>query len=419
MLRFGPYLLDPASRQLWHDGAPVVLRDAALALLLTLAQRPGEVVSKRTLCEVAWPTLDDAENNLHVEISALRKRLGAAWVVTVPGRGYQFAGTPQAVAGPDDARPLVGRAEEAAALRAALHPGRLVTLTGEAGIGKTRLARALAAAADAGQATWIDVAAVATGAAGAALLDQARTAGLVVLDGCDAAPAEAARLAATLLDMAPAAPLVATSRERLRVPGEQLLRLAGLAVQPDPGGAADAPAPASRLWAQVLDGAVAAGERQAAEPAHVDALCRHVDGHPLAIEAAARWCAQQPDGPATALRRLLAHPLPRWLDLLDGAPLAAAPIDRRPALRRRLAPQLAGLGPAEHELLRRLAAAGEPLVADDLAATLPDPWEAIEALGRLADRSLVRPLDGSGAAAAPRYDVSPLVRALLAPAPPR
>ena len=410
MLRFGAYVLDPAARRLWHEGEPVPLRDAALTVLLTLAQRPGEVVSKRTLCETAWPALDDAENNLHVEISALRKRLGAAWVVTVPGRGYQFAGAPQrAASGPGPDPGLVGREGDMAALQAAIVPGRLVTITGEAGIGKTWLAQALAAHGSAGEALWLAVSPGTLDHAGAALVEQARARALVILDGCDAALADAAQWATAVLDAAPAIALVATSRERLRVSGEVVLRLGGLAALP-----------AARLWPQALQTAMPADAGPPAEPSSIEALYRAVDGHPLVIVAAARWCAAQAGGPGPALRRLLARPVPAWLDLLDDEPVAGASGHGRTPLRVRLAAPLGALAPAEHELLHRLAGSEHPLHADDLAATWPDPWEAIEALGRLADRSLVRvtgPADGD-VASPPRHGLSPLVRALLSTAMP-
>lgn len=413
MLRFGAYVLDPAARRLWRDGEPVPLRDAALTVLLTLAQQPGQVVSKGTLCAAAWPALDDAENNLHVEISALRKRLGAAWVVTVPGRGYQFAGPPQGAAGgpgPDPGPGLLGREDDGAALRAAIGPGRLVTITGEAGIGKTRLAQALAADGSPGGTLWLAVSPGTLGAARAALVEQARARTLVILDGCDAALADAAQQAAAVLDTAPATALVATSRERLRVPGEAVLRLGGLAATP-----------AARLWAQTLQAARPTDAGPPADPPAVDALCHAVDGHPLVIAAAARWCAAQSGGPGPALRRLLARPLPAWLDLLDDEPARGAPNRGRTPLRGRLAGPLGALAPAEHELLQRLADSEHPRHADDLAATWPDPWEAIEALGRLADRSLVRvtgPDDGD-VASPPRHGLSPVVRALIAETAPR
>lgn len=407
MLRFGAYLLDPAARRLWHDGQPVPLRDAALTVLLTLAQQPGQVVSKRTLCEAAWPALADAENNLHVEISALRKRLGSAWVVTVPGRGYQFAGTPQGATS-EPGPGLIGRESDLATLRAAVRPARLVTIAGEAGIGKTRLAQALAKAWSADGALWIDASPTALGRARAALVEQARTRTLVILDGCDTALADAAPWAAAVLDTAPATALVATSRERLRVPGEVVLRLGGLAALP-----------AARLWAQALQKAMPADAGPQAEPSSVEALCRAVDGHPLVIVAAARWCAAQPGGPGPGLRRLIAQPVSAWLDLLDDEPVAGTSGRNRTPLRVWLAAPLGALAPAEHELLRRLADSEHPRHADDLAATWPDPWEAIEALGRLADRSLVRvtgPDDGD-VASPPRHGLSPVVRALLAATP--
>jgi adenylate cyclase len=66
-------------------------------MLAALAARPAEVVSKRELMETVWPGVVVEENNLSQAISALRKALGDGGadgrrlIVTVPGRGYQFA----------------------------------------------------------------------------------------------------------------------------------------------------------------------------------------------------------------------------------------------------------------------------------------------------------------------------------------
>src|SRR4051812_3167004 len=139
MLGFGPFEFHPASRQLRREGRPLVLRASAVEILLALVEQAGQVVSKRRLCERAWPGRDVDENNLQVEVSALRKLLGAGAIVTASGRGYQFAWP--VVRGPGDAgNALIGRDGDVATLRRLLAPGALVSIVGEGGVGKTRLA---------------------------------------------------------------------------------------------------------------------------------------------------------------------------------------------------------------------------------------------------------------------------------------
>src|SRR4029453_6896479 len=54
-------------------------------------ERNDRIVTKDELLELAWPGLVVEENNLQVQVSALRKVLGASSIATVPGRGYRFA----------------------------------------------------------------------------------------------------------------------------------------------------------------------------------------------------------------------------------------------------------------------------------------------------------------------------------------
>jgi adenylate cyclase len=89
--RFGRFELDFATRQLLADGQPVALGARALDILLTLIERRERLVTKDELLELVWPGLVVEENNLQVQISALRKVLGAQTIATVSGRGYRFA----------------------------------------------------------------------------------------------------------------------------------------------------------------------------------------------------------------------------------------------------------------------------------------------------------------------------------------
>ncbi len=86
----GPFRLDRLSRCLTRDGASVPLGGRALDVLAVLADGVGETVGKGTILDRVWPGLTVEENNLHVQISTLRRVLGDAWIVTVPGRGYRL-----------------------------------------------------------------------------------------------------------------------------------------------------------------------------------------------------------------------------------------------------------------------------------------------------------------------------------------
>jgi adenylate cyclase len=86
----GPFRLDMLGRSLTRDGAPVPVGGRALDVLAILAAAAGETIGKDTLIDQVWPGLTVEENNLHVQISTLRRLLGDGWIVTVPGRGYRL-----------------------------------------------------------------------------------------------------------------------------------------------------------------------------------------------------------------------------------------------------------------------------------------------------------------------------------------
>jgi adenylate cyclase len=89
-IRFGRAELHPAERQLLIDGQPVPLGARAFDVLCLLIEQRRRVVGKEQLLAAAWPGLVVEENNLQVQISTLRKLLGAGVITTIPGQGYQF-----------------------------------------------------------------------------------------------------------------------------------------------------------------------------------------------------------------------------------------------------------------------------------------------------------------------------------------
>src|SRR6202521_2439547 len=150
--RFGPFELQPDNRRLLKDGATISLRPRAFALLVALVDRAGQLVTKDELLDQVWPKMVVEEAALHVQVSALRKVLGADAITTVSGRGYQF--TLPVTKGDGEANrasrskhnlpyqltSFVGREQEIAQLVELVTAHRLVTLTGAGGAGKTRLA---------------------------------------------------------------------------------------------------------------------------------------------------------------------------------------------------------------------------------------------------------------------------------------
>src|SRR5215472_1672613 len=97
VFEFGDFRLLAAQRRLTActDGRPIELTPKALDALHFLVQHPGELLDKSTLIAAVWPNVVVEENNLNQVISALRRALGDGsggrrFIVTVPGRGYQF-----------------------------------------------------------------------------------------------------------------------------------------------------------------------------------------------------------------------------------------------------------------------------------------------------------------------------------------
>src|SRR5262249_61252659 len=121
--------------QLRRDGKPVPLRPKTFAFLQYLAERPGELVTKRALLDAVWPGVAVTEDVLRLSARELRAALGdqvtaPRYVATVPRLGYRFIATmgPAAMAGPvavapadvDDDHPahglVVGPEREGAAI---------------------------------------------------------------------------------------------------------------------------------------------------------------------------------------------------------------------------------------------------------------------------------------------------------------
>jgi TolB-like protein/DNA-binding winged helix-turn-helix (wHTH) protein/Tfp pilus assembly protein PilF len=103
--RFGPFSLDLQSGDLSRNGRPIRLQEKPRSLLLALAERRGELVSRKDLHEHLWPndTFVDFEDGLNAAMSKLREALdddpqSPRYIETVRGRGYRFLAKVEIVA---------------------------------------------------------------------------------------------------------------------------------------------------------------------------------------------------------------------------------------------------------------------------------------------------------------------------------
>lgn len=84
--------LNPATHEVTFHGSPVLLSAREFALLHTLLNPPGNVVSKAMLEDKLYGWEREIESNaVEVHIHSLRKKLGAEFIVNIRGVGYKVA----------------------------------------------------------------------------------------------------------------------------------------------------------------------------------------------------------------------------------------------------------------------------------------------------------------------------------------
>lgn len=292
---------------------------------------------------------------------------------------------------------FVGRREELAQLSRLCAEHRLVTLVGPAGAGKTRLAvqhagrrpdqvwwAALASATDVVQAVYHAVGAHplpnrSVRDAVFAEIDQHRRP-LLVLDNCEHLLADVADLVSEMLACCPRLRVVVTSREPLRLAGEQVFALGELDLPPWEADVATA----LRYDAVLLfrDRAMSVDrtfEVDSSNVADVVAVCRSLDGMPLAIELAARRITVL--SPSDILARLGDR-----LALLTAGTRASD--DRHRTLRAAIGWSYDLLSPDEQAACRRLAVLGVPFDLGIASAVCGVP-DALDLLTSLEQKSLL------------------------------
>jgi adenylate cyclase len=88
--RFGEFVLALDERKLTRAGDVLSLGARAFDLLGVLVANHSRVLTKEELMDAVWPDLAVEDGNLAVQVSALRRAIGANALATIPGRGYQF-----------------------------------------------------------------------------------------------------------------------------------------------------------------------------------------------------------------------------------------------------------------------------------------------------------------------------------------
>ena len=441
---FGPFRLLVARRELMAHGVPVPVGQRAFEILLLLVRRHGELVTKDELMTTVWPGIVVEENNIQVHVSALRKVLAKAgdagrYLVTIPGRGYRFvapvecdsanepnrpttavpgqaatvaaAGSPAARNNlPHPLTSLIGREAEVAEIKAALASHRLVTLTGSGGVGKTRLVieagrsildrypdgvwlAELAPLTDSQLVTFTIGAVLGVSLGSAATATEALASALrtkqllLIIDNCEHVIVEVARVADALIQACAHLSIVASSRERLAIAGESVIRVPSL---PTPQASAGLTAmaaceyPAVRLFVERASALGLGFALTDANAATIGSICTRLDGIPLAIELA-----------VPRLRVLSVEQLARGLEqrfqLLTGGNRTALP--RQQTLHALIDWSYALLNDAEKLLLARLAvfsgSALLPSITAVVASVEIPPEQFGDLLYSLAEKSLV------------------------------
>src|SRR6202171_6030697 len=319
---------------------------------------------------------------------------------------------------PAEATRFIGRRRQLAELRKKLTAGRLVSLVGPGGVGKSRLA--VRGATDLGRSfkdgAWLvelaevrDPALVSNAVMAALdLRDQAATEPLelvlsylkdksllLVVDNCEHLLGAAAHLVSEVLRAAPDVRVISTTREPLSVSGEHVIPVPPLEL---PSAHAAEPLKQLRLNEAVMlfveraEAASGSFELTAANQSAVADLCRRLDGLPLAIELAAVRTR------VLTVEQILDRLSDRF-GLLTGGGRAALP--RQQTLQTAIDWSHELLTRAEQTLLRRQCVFAGRFTLEDVESVCSEdgaPAGVLDLLSSLVDKSLVMKEDAKGRA---------------------
>jgi predicted ATPase/DNA-binding winged helix-turn-helix (wHTH) protein len=438
----GTWQVDLGRRELLADGVAVSIGDRAFEIIEVLVQSADELVTKDDLMGRVWPNTIVGENTLQVHISAVRKALGPdrGMLKTLSGRGYRLlggwrmshAGTPATAAecprDPTSVQPvqnnlplgpeLIGRTDAVSRLLDLASAYRLVTLTGPGGIGKSKLAVEVARALFSGfhGDVWlVDLASLAdpklvalavTGVLGLEFDDErtspasvAQAIGtrkvLLLLDNCEHVIDAAAKLTEAVMRLCPRACFLTTSRELLHVDGEHAFRVPPLDVpHVDTLGPDDVLRhSAVRLFIARTRAARFDFSPRDEDLTAISAICRRLDGIPLAIEFAAARAA------TLGLNAVLSHLDDRFRLLVVGRRTA---LPRHQTMRATLNWSYDLLPEPDQQLFRQLAVFAAGFTLDAAIAVSGDSGASMmsveEGVANLAAKSLLT-LDAASAPA--------------------
>jgi len=331
---FGPFCLSPGARLLTRHGEPVEIGGRSFDLLVVLTEQPGRVLSKRELLKRVWSDVVVEDGSLRFHMAGLRKLLGdgidgVRYIATQVGVGYAFVAPIERQGGTAPRRPedsakavgtnlparlphLIGRERDVEFLVDRVADTSLFSIVGAAGVGKTSLAVEIGhrlAPMFEDQVAFVDfsmienmavVPSMIAGAMGIAVQGEDPLAVilghirdrpfLLILDNCEHVIEAVAGIVERIVEEAPRARVLATSREPLRVRAEHVLRLDALGYPEDLSGLTRDQLlayPAVQLFRERATAADSALVMDEEAVRLVAEMCQRLDGMALPIELVA------------------------------------------------------------------------------------------------------------------------------------